>query len=62
MTKVCKLCEERKHEISRILKSYAKDKKLYRYVIIGLFILEIFTIAFGNEGLKMLLDVFKDKL
>ena len=62
----CKLCEERQVEIDRILKSYKKDKdnfrndkKNYKKVILGLFILEILTIAFGSDGILMLFNLLR---
>lgn len=53
----CVLCDEREKEIKRILRSYKKDKKVYRYVIIALFVLELFTLAFGSKGLLMVKDI-----
>ena len=54
------LAAERQREINRILKAYRKDKKL-GLLIIGVLVLSNFlTIAFGKEGLKMLMDFIKD--
>ena len=55
----CKLCEEKTKEINRILKSYKKDKKKYQITIICLFVLNLFTLAFGASGLKMFFDLLK---
>ena len=55
--KDCPLCKERETEIKRILKSYKHDKKVYRIVILSLFVLELFTLAFGSKGLLMIKDI-----
>jgi len=54
----CKVCEEKQREINRILRSYKSDKKIYRVVIIALFVLNILTLAFGTKGIKMFIDMF----
>jgi hypothetical protein len=59
--KECLVCIERKHEISRILSAYKKDKKVYRYAIIAEGILILFLAAFGKSGITMLFDFVKDK-
>ncbi len=53
MSKECALCKEKQSEINRILKAYAKDKKMYRYVILGIGILLLLVTAFGVDGIRM---------
>jgi hypothetical protein len=58
--KECVLCAERKHEISRILAAYKKDKKYYRYAIIAEAVLILFLAAFGRKGIIMLFNFVKE--
>lgn len=53
----CLICKEKQVEINRILKAYAKEKKLL-FIIIGiLFLTNLFTLAFGAKGLTMVFEL-----
>ena len=52
----CKLCEERKQEIERILSAYKKEK-WFLYRVIGVLLLAlVFVVAFGADGLLLIWD------
>jgi hypothetical protein len=53
----CKLCQERQTEINRILKAYRKDKKIYGIVIAILMGELILTIAYGSDGILLLVNI-----
>ena len=62
----CKMCEEKQTEIDRILsgyrkdkKAWTKDKKTYKIIIGVCFGLMLLITAFGNDGLKLALDLVK---
>ena len=55
----CKLCKERQLEINRILKAYKRDKKIGLWVV-GILLAElILSLAYGKDGIIMLVDIIQ---
>ena len=60
------MCEEKQREIDRILKGYrgdkkgyAKEEKRYQIALIVETIILLFVVAFGKDGLTMVVDLIK---
>jgi hypothetical protein len=67
----CQVCEEKQIEIKRILKAYKADKeayeeKLHKKTMLhlkiegGLVILSMLVLAFGKQGIVMIIDLIKE--
>jgi hypothetical protein len=63
----CRVCDEKESEIrtlkadkKTILGITAKDKKIYRAIILVEGVVLLLVTAFGKEGIKMAMDLVKE--
>lgn len=52
----CEVCKERQIEITRILKSYNKEKRILHIALASQMAIIIVLASLGKEGIKTILD------